>query len=201
MAGRLDPPLSIVGVVGDEARRRWNRRYRNEDAPAAPSPFLATVEPHLPTGGRALDVAGGAGRHAVWLAARGFAVTLVDVSDEAIALAGAAAARAGVTIEAMELDLEHDPLPPGPWDVVLCFHYLQRDLFPAMRASLAPGGMLAFAIATVRNLERHPRPPAAYLLAEGEAPDLVGALELVHYEEGWLDEGRHEARVIARRAA
>lgn len=183
----------------DDARSRWDRRYREEDAPSQPSVLLEGLGELLPKRGRALDVAGGAGRHAVWLARRGLDVTLVDVSPEAIALARRAAATAGVRLDAVCADLTAAPPPPGPWQLVLVFHYLQRDLFPRLAASLAPGGLLVAAIATVRNLERHDRPPAEYLLAEGEAPSLAAGLEVVRYDEGWLAEGRHEALLVARR--
>ncbi len=183
----------------DEVAARWDRRYRQRSAPAEPSALLTGLEDLLPTAGRALDVAGGAGRHAVWLARRGLDVCLVDVSSAAVDLAREAAATAGVALRAIVADLECDPLPPGPWDLVLVFHYLQRGLFPRLAAALAPGGTLMAVIATVRNLERHDRPPAEYLLAEGEAPSLAAGLEVACYREGWLDEGRHEALLVARR--
>ena len=156
----------------------------------------------LPRAGRALDIAGGTGRHAIWLAQRGLAVTLADVSDEAMRLAGAAARAAGAApgIELLRIDLEHEPLPDGPWHVVLCFHYLQRSLLTTIATALAPGGFLVFCHQTRTNLERHPRPGPEYLLAPGEAPTLVEGLEIVIYEEGWHEEGRHEAHLVARRA-
>ncbi len=183
----------------DDARRRWDRRYLEEERPARPSALLTGLDGLLPRRGRALDVAGGAGRHAVWLARRGLNVWLVDVSPVAVVQAAAAAEAAGVTVHASVADLTTDPLPPGPWDLVLVFHYLQRDLFPALADALAPGGLLVAAIATVRNLERHRRPPAEYLLEEGEAPALADGLEMVRYEEGWSVEGRHEALLAAQR--
>jgi hypothetical protein len=64
---------------------------------------------------------------------------------------------------------------------------------------LAPGGLLLFCQATVKNIERHPKPPRGYLIEEGELPRLVQGLDIVRYEEGWLEEGRHEARIVARR--
>ncbi len=181
----------------DEARTHWDRRYRTEGRPEVPSPFLDQVDAALPIRGHALDVAGGGGRHAIWLARRGLTVTVVDVSEAGLSLAAAAAAREGVQVELICADLETEPLPPGPWDVVLCFHYLQRDLFPEFAAALAPGGTLVAVLATVRNLERHDRPPARHLLEEGELPGLVAGLNIASYEEGWLDEGRHEARLVA----
>lgn len=179
-------------------RDRWNARYRDEDVQIEPSPWLTSLE-KLPTSGRALDIAGGAGRNAVWLAERGLDVTLVDVSDTALTIAAEAARAAGVTIDARHIDLVADPLPSGPWDVVLCFHYLQRDLFPAMIAELTPGGLLVAELATVRNLERRDRPERPYLLDEGELLTLVAPLDIVVFEEGWHPDDRHEARLVARK--
>jgi SAM-dependent methyltransferase len=150
----------------------------------------------LPRRGRALDAAGGAGRHTLWLASRGLDVTLVDVSDVAVTLA-----RAAGIADARVWDLEEQGAPPGPWDLILSFHYLHRPLFAAYAEALAPGGMLVVVQPTRRNLERHPRPPAPFLLDEGELPRLVPGLELLRYDEGWLEEGRHEARLLARRPA
>jgi hypothetical protein len=64
---------------------------------------------------------------------------------------------------------------------------------------LALNGLLLFVQPTVRSLERHPKPPRQFLLQEREAPRLVPDLEIIHYEEDWLAEGRHEAFLLARR--
>jgi hypothetical protein len=172
----------------------WDERHAGQPGPGDPSAFV-TVElaPLLPEHGRAIDVAGGRGRHSRWLADRGWDVTLVDFSPVAIESID------DDRIHAVEADLESDLFPEGPWDLILVVHYLDRELFPTMQANLADDGLLAFAIATEHNLERHERPPLPYLLAPGEAPDLVEGMRLLSYAEGWSIEGRHEARVVARR--
>ena len=103
-------------------------------------------------------------------------------------------------IDFVHADLTTDAVPPGTWDLVLIVHYLQRDLFPLVIDRLAPGGLFAFSVATVRNLEHHERPARPYVLDVGEAPSLVDGLEIVHYGEGWSVEDRHEARLVARRS-
>jgi SAM-dependent methyltransferase len=182
-------------------RERWNARYRDPAEAREPSPFLAALDSVLPRRGRALDVAGGAGRNALWLARRGLAVTLADVSDVALAQAATAARSAGFSLSTLQVDLEEALLPEGPWDLVLCTYFLHRPLFAAFPAALAPGGLLVFAHATLRNLERHPRPGPAHVLEDGELPGLVVGLEVLRYDEGWLESGRHEARVVARKPA
>ncbi len=181
-------------------RDKWNQRFRAEShAMGEPSSFLAAASGLLPPGGTALDIAGGAGRHAVWLARRGFAVTLIDISPVGIELARDRANSAGVTLTTAEVDLDREPLPDGPFDVVLLMYFLSRPLFERIPEILRPGGRLLFAHATRSNAARHARPPLRYLIEDGEAPRLLRGLELVSYAEGWFAEGRHEARVVARR--
>lgn len=180
-------------------RSSWNTRYRERTAPMEPAAFVRVeLAPFLRSPGRALDVAGGAGRHAIWLAQRGWATTMVDTSEVAVEIAAERTRGAEVDIDLVRADLTTDVLPPGTWDLVLIVHYLQRELFPFVIDRLSPGGLLAFSVATVRNLERHERPARPYVLDVGEAPSLVDGLEIVHYGEGWSVEDRHEARLVAR---
>ncbi len=185
----------------DGDRERWNARYREEAETPPPSPFLLGLGDVLPRRGRALDVAGGSGRNAVWLARRGLDVTLADVSDVALERAARAAAAAGVPLATVRVDLEAEPPPAGPWDLVVCTYFLHRPLLAALPGVvLAPGGILAVAHATRTNLTRHPRPGPDHVLEDGELPTLVRGLEVLRAEEGWLEGGRHEARLVARRA-
>jgi SAM-dependent methyltransferase len=186
--------------MSDADRERWDLRWAAgaERDGAAPPEWLRELGDDWPARGRALDVAAGAGRVAVWLAREGLSVTAVDVSPVGLARARSAAAAGGLAVETLVLDLERDPLPPGPFDLVTCFGYLQRDLFPALAERLAPRGILACEIATVRNLERHARPGRRFLLEPGEIVDLVGPLELLLYREGWFGD-RALARIAARR--
>jgi len=95
--------------------------------------------------------------------------------------------------------LEHEAFPAGPWDVILSHHFLWRPLFQIYPAVLAMRGRLVIVQPTVTNLQRHDRPPRQFLLNAGELPSLVGDLDIIHYEEDWLDEGRHEAVLVAER--
>ena len=183
-----------------EDRQKWNARYQAQAGPREPSAFLKSLAALLPRTGRALELAGGLGAEACWLAKRGLDVTLVDVSDVALSRAAELARAGGVVLRLQPLDLELEPLPPGPFDVVLCLNYLWRPLFAAIPRVLAPGGLLVFAQPTQRNLERHPHPSARFLLGDGELPGLLQGLELVSYTEEWTPEGRHEARLVARKS-
>ncbi|QRN95291.1 class I SAM-dependent methyltransferase [Archangium violaceum] len=186
--------------MSEEDRRKWNTRYREQEKRQEPSVFLRSLADQLPSTGRALDVAGGSGHDALWLARRGLEVTLVDVSDVALERAAEEARESRVALRVQRLDVEVEPLPSGPFDVVLCLNFLFRPLFAGFAKVLAPGGLLVFAQPTRSNLQKNPHPSARFLLEDGELPRLIQYLEVVSYTEAWTGEDRHEARLVARRA-
>ena len=184
--------------------RRWDERYRAGDhASEVPAALLPELEPLLPARGRALDVAGGAGRHALWLARRGLEVTLCDIAPAALAIAGERARRAGVRLELCEADHDEATLPAGPFVLVVAFHFLAPSLFAGYARALAPGGLLVAAQPTTTNLERHARPGRRFLVAPGELASLAraegDAFEVIHEREHWSPEGIHQAELVARR--
>lgn len=195
-----DPASTMGDVANDENsdRSHWNLRYTERPWPHEPSRWLVESAGLLPPPGSALDVAGGTGRNGLWLARRGWAVTIADVSNVALTQALERADREHLEIDTLLTDLSMDPFPAGPWNLIAFFHYLDRGLFPIITEALAPGGVLIGSLATFTNLERNARPPAAYLLEDGELPDLIEDLELVSYAEGWQDD-HHDARFVARR--
>ena len=181
-------------------REKWNAKHATGWAmPREPAAVFVGLGPYLPRRGRALDVAGGAGRHGIWLAQRGLDVTIADISPLGLALAREQATVAGVHVATLETDLELDPFPAGPWDLIVSVCYLLRPLYAVYPQFLAPDGILAVVQPTKKNLERHDKPPADFLLDEGELPGLVAGLEIVHSEEGWLADGRHDAVIVARK--
>lgn len=188
--------------VTDDDRARWDAKYRERGAPSwEPCPFLLRVAEQLPAPGRALDLAGGVGRHALWLAARAWEVTLADVSPVALALALSKALERELRVETAQVDLTRDPPPRGPWQLIVVHHYLQRELFPLLPDLLEPGGAFLFVQPTTRNLERHAHPSARFLLEEGELASLIPpGLDPLVLEEGW-DADRHEARLLAERVS
>jgi len=187
--------------MSESERLFWDERYGTAGRLVTePSLFVVDAAArHAPDPGRALDVAGGTGRHALWLSGRGWLVTLIDVSRTGLEIAQADAMQVGADISTVLTDLDTDPLPRGPWNLMVVHHYLNRPLFPALIASMAAGGVLLFAQPTIENLTRHDRPGPAYSLQPGEARVLVAGLEVVSYFEDWTAEGRHEAQVAARR--
>ena len=180
---------------------RWNARWKVRGlASSGSSSLLELVGPWLPAAGSALDVAGGGSGDAVALAVAGLPVTVADVSDAGLALNHKRAAQSGVAITTVQVDLENDALPPGPWAVITLANFSHGPLFGCLASALAPGGILAVVIATTTNLDRHAKPPLSFLLESEEILGLVGNLEVLHHSESWRVNGRHEAWLVARRS-
>ena len=154
----------------------------------SPSPFIVEWIERIARerGGdaRALDVAMGGGRHAVALAGAGFSTFGVDAKLETLRQAVAGAARDGLRVRAWCADLTQHPLPHGRFDLVVVSRYLQRDLFPALEAALAPGGVVIYETFTTHQRALG-RPPASadHLLEPGELRRRFERLDLLFYEE------------------
>ena len=166
-------------------REDWNRKH-GEAGPlfgVEPNRFLVAEVSGLPPG-RALDVACGAGRNAVWLAERGWAVTGVDFSDAALANARRLAAERVVQVEWVDGDLR-DWQPPAEYDLVavLSLHVPadeRRAVLSRAAAALAPGGTLLVVGHHSDNIDHGsggPMDPRVLYSAEDVAGDLDG-LEL-----------------------
>src|SRR5690242_19391427 len=114
--------------------RDWDERYRSGAAPPhdsdeAPAPLLVQTVERLPAG-RALDLACGAGRNALWLAEHGWSVTAVDGAPAAIEILRDRAVERGIRVDARVADLEKGGyrIEPASWDLIAICYYLQRDL-------------------------------------------------------------------------
>lgn len=126
-------------------RDYWNDRYRDADfeLPGSAAPLLARSVDWLPDG-RALDVATGTGRNALFLAERSYEVDAVDVSDEALATARDRADDRGVSVNWIQADLDGHPLATDAYDVVVVTFYHALDRLPDLKDALAPGGVLLY---------------------------------------------------------
>lgn len=188
--------------MGSSPQDRWNARHAARSRLVEPASFVVQSAALLPRAGSALDVAGGSGRNALWMAAAGLTVTLTDVSDVALDLARTDAELLDLAVDTLHLDLEDAGLPDGCWDVIVVHHFLDRRVLADLPTRLNPGGVVIAAHPTVRNLERHSRPTIRYLLEVGELAEIVAdweLMEVITLDEGWTPEGRHEARLRARR--
>lgn len=124
-------------------RKKWNDRYRTGayQERDRPSEFLTRWLPQI-SSGRALDVACGAGRNALYLAEAGFTVDAVDVSGEGLARAKASACDRGITVNWIELDLDTGIPGDDRYDLILMIRYVNPTLLRSLTERLRPGGYL-----------------------------------------------------------
>jgi tellurite methyltransferase len=171
----------------------------HEHGVRGPSSFLVENIGLLPVG-RALDVAMGNGRNAVYLARSGFIVDGVDRSAAAIDQATAAAREAGVEIRAEIADLENNyPIRPGVYDVIICFNYLQRSLIPGIKRGIKPGGMVVYETFTIDQAQfGRPHNPD-FLLKYNELLDLFRDFRCLRYREGIFEGPKAIASMVAQK--
>ena len=165
-----------------------------------PASWLRNHADLLPASGRALDLACGRGRHALWLAERGLEVLAVDRNSDAIEAIREEAVHRGLRVSAEVDDLEagHVTFGTDRFDVIVVVHYLHRPLFPLLVAALRRGGLLIYETFTRAQALRGKPTNPDFLLEPGELRTLVEPLEIVDYREGVFEE-RDVASVVARR--
>jgi SAM-dependent methyltransferase len=133
----------------------WDARYGEGDRlwSADPNATVAELVGPLPPG-RALDVGAGEGRHAVWLAERGWVVTAVDFSGVGLARGRRESEARGVDVDWQVDDVRTWQPPAGTaYDLVLLVYlHVPVDVFPRVRSWVAPGGRLVVLGHARRNL-------------------------------------------------
>jgi len=202
----------MTDAVEKTRREEWDERHaaREPIESYEPDEALVALEETL-TPGRALDLAAGDGRNAIWLASRGWAATGVDFSAVGIERARAAAAKAGVDVAWLHTDLlEWEPVEAAADLIVIMFLHLPREerraVYAKAAASLAPGGHLLIVGHDRANLGRDvpgPRDGSVLHDVDEVAADLPGlVIESARTADHDMGDGRvsTDAIVVARRA-
>ena len=194
-------------VLAHHPEESWRNHYPAETGPPTQTRLwepaavvvraLAAHAALLP-GNRALDLACGSGRNAVYLALAGMHVTAVDILPDALEQARDLAARHGADIRTLERDLEKPGALADPHaDLVVVVRYLERSLFAPIAACLAPGGILAYETFSEPQAEGRCRDPR-FVLRPGELATAFPGLQVLEHETGFAGPAR-VARLIARR--
>ena len=176
--------------------RNWDRHYSDPaNLDFAPAPLLVQAA-ELLRPGRALDLACGTGRNALFLASLGWQVTAVDRSAVGIRLLRERAAGLALDTRIADLEAGEFTIEPGAYHLICDFYYLQHDLFPAVREGVRSGGVFTGAIHLLQE-ER----PSRHVLHPGELRDAFHGWKILFYSESReADSRRPSARIIARRA-
>jgi len=182
----------------------WDERFLRGDElhgymPSPPLPqAVGGIAPR-----RALDLACGAGRHAIFLAERGWTVHAIDGSRVGVQRMLDEAYKRGVSqrILAEVADIESPRFRiEGEHDLVCAFYFLHRPLFAQIRPAVRPGGLFVAAL----HVRTAPDEEGRFLLEPGELRGLFSDWEIVHSLEGAAAESDHRhgtAELIARKPA
>ncbi len=174
----------------------WDERYAGgKYSSAEPHKLLVEIANAIKKPAKALDLACGIGRNAIYLAEKGWQVTAVDNSNVGIKIAKQRAAEKGVKIDFRVADLEKGEfaIEDDAYDLICDFYYLQRDLFAAMKTGVKAGGIIVSTIHIYGDAED----AGEFLLKEGELREFFRDFEILHYHETSLtdeDAGEHHQR-------
>jgi SAM-dependent methyltransferase len=166
------------GMLSD--RQKWNQKYETEQLPDAPSSIVKQFF-SLAGGKKALDIATGNGRNALFLANQGFAVDAVDISDAGLNLF----AGKHENVRPICADLDNFDIAPEQYDLILNIKYLNRRLFPYICEGLKRGGVLIFQTFLDSADENTEQPHCRdYLLRENELLHAFLSLRILYYMDG-----------------
>jgi tellurite methyltransferase len=179
---------------------RWDNRFRGKGFALGkePNPFLKKYLRFLPKG-RALDLASGEGRNAVFLAQHGFDVDAIDISGKGLKKARQLAIEMGVKIHTILSDLDDHPIEREEYDLIANFYFLKRGLIPRLKKGLKRGGRIIFETYTLehRTLGAEGPRQAKYFLKPNELLRLFKDFRILFYREGIFKEGGRKKAVAS----
>jgi tellurite methyltransferase len=136
-------------------KEKWNRKYQAAETirDQAPSEWLIENSGLLSGNGKALDIASGEGRNAVYAASLGYDVLALDISEVGLKKAQDLARGKHLQLETLVADLDEFEFEKNAFDLVMCFYFLDRKLFPDIRKALKPGGLVIYETFTLDHLK------------------------------------------------
>lgn len=186
-------------------REKWDQRYR-EDSYRKNNP-VNLVRDWVPeiTAGKALDVACGAGRNALFLATAGYQVDAIDISSEGLKMARQNAIEQRLEINWIEHDFDQPFEFDRDYDLILVMWFVNLGLVTRLCDCLASGGLLLCEAHLITDQAVIGPRADDYRVAPGALRNAVAGLELLLYEESietGQDDGERvaSARVVARKS-
>ena len=184
----------------------WDERFREGEYPQnpEPSPVLDQYLSEIPDG-RALDVATGTGRNAVFLAAEGYEVDAVDQSREGLRITRENAASRGVEsrVNLIQADIPAYGFPADTYNLISVSFYRVVDRLPDLKEALQEGGYL-FIEHHLRSEDATPSGPSddRYRFGANELLQACLDMTVLYYDAGVENrtEGKRRAtaRILAR---
>ena len=167
-------------------KEKWDKKYTEMAGlldKRPPSELVGGFYSEAP-GTRALDLACGGGRHALFLAEKGFDVDAVDISTVAL---DALRSHTGLErINIIEADLDSFVPEIGAYDLIVKTNYLDRDLIERAKKALKPGGIMIVETYMIDEGNEKPDSNPAFLLQKDELPGFFKeGYTVLSYKEFW----------------
>jgi SAM-dependent methyltransferase len=160
-------------------RLKWNEKYQSTKYSKEPAAIVKKYA-KLAHGKRALDIAAGNGRNALFLANQGFVVDAIDIAEAGLSLFAGKHRQ----IHTICADLDTFDIRPNYYDLIVDIKFLNRRLFPYIKAGLTPGGVLIFqSFLDISAPDRNPPDHADYYLRQNELLHAFLSLNVVWYQE------------------
>jgi len=193
-----------IANASEDDKSRWNKRYNTGEYLYGKEPLKFLKEKlGILVRGKALVLAMGEGRNAVFLAGNGFDVDGCDISEKAVEKTRLLARESSVTLNAFVADLEEYKIPVNAYDLITCFYYTQKSLIPQIKEGLKKGGMVMFETYSIDQLKYGKDAPGpknpAYLLKHNELLDSFRDFRILFYREGEIAEQKSVVSLIAQK--
>lgn len=181
-------------------QKRWDERFKGKGFAFGkdPNPFLKKHIRLLPKG-KALDIATGEGRNAVFLAQHGFDVDAVDISGVGLKKAQKLAGGIGVRINTIYADLNTYQIEKEKYDLIANFYFLRRGLILKIKKGLKKNGRVIFETYTLehKNIGTEGPKDPKYFLKPNELLRLFKDFHILYYREGVFKEGGRRKAVAS----
>ena len=179
-----------TAMISDQDR--WDNRFRGTKFALGKkaNSLLRRHIGRLPKG-KALDIATGEGRNAIFLAQQGFDVDAVDISAVGLRKAQRLAKEMKVKINTILADLDSHQIGKERYDLIVDFYFLNRRLIPKIKKGLKNGGRVIFETYILEHRDlgtTGPKDPK-YFLKPNELISLFKGFRILFYREGIFKEG------------
>ncbi len=195
----LYPSVPLAEEHGDSKAVKWDRKYSSAHYLYGTEPvdFLKQHAAKF-NKGKALVLAAGEGRNAVFLAQQGFQVTAIDISEKGLAKCQQLAKEKKVRVKTVVADVTNYDLGENQYDLITDFYFYDSAIFTEVMTALKPGGFFIFQTFSLDQPMTNrfgPRNPA-YLVKPNELLGYFLKHRIRHYEDTFVDlnEGMHQGR-------
>ena len=180
-------------------KHKWDAKYGVPEyiTGREPCEWLQNNADLLTGEGRALDIAAGEGRNAVFAAEKGYEVLAIDISETGLDKAHALADQKKTKLETQVVDLDEWKFKKNAFDLVLCFNFLDRRIFHEIKNTLKPGGLIFCETFTVDHL-KHSDFKREWVLEHNELLNVFREYHILRYREMDRDE-KAFASMVARK--